>query len=115
MMSSDFEWVFDDEWFHVFNHCFDIREAKVIIDRTPREVESVSVESMRSVLGFMETELRDDLDLSFPMIFATLHFDGRLTHFPIDGWHRVRWAAENGLEELPCVVLTEAETTLIRR
>jgi hypothetical protein len=50
------------------------------------------------------------IDLTFPIILLTL---GDL-HPPIDGWHRITKALTVGVEKIPAVVLTEAESQQVQ-
>jgi hypothetical protein len=94
---------------------FDVRRAKQIISRAPREVRLVDVESIRKRfepgrVGVDMAEIdRLPIDLDFPLILVP-EGEGVLI---IDGWHRVAKAISNQIATLRAVWLTEAEKEAI--
>jgi hypothetical protein len=54
------------------------------------------------------------VDLSRPLIFVTLDFDETLNRLLIDGYHRLTYAYQNGVEELQARVLNVAQSKLVR-
>lgn len=90
---------------------FDIDGAKAIIRATPRNVVSIPIGPLASMLPLIRHDhatggFGSAPDPSFPLILAVL--DG--SYFPIDGWHRIAEAKLRGVMVLPAVMLTEAES-----
>jgi hypothetical protein len=52
------------------------------------------------------------VDLSKPLLIAP--FPNTEGHLPIDGWHRIGRALQEGIDELPGIILTEAESAAVR-
>ena len=57
-----------------------------------------------------EVATSDEVDLEIPIILVPY----RDSFIPIDGWHRIAKAKINRVTELPCVVMTKAETKSIK-
>ena len=68
-----------------------------------------------SWLGFIriDPEIVKKADVSVPIILATMTIAGRKGVFPIDGWHRIARAIQDGLDELPAYVLNKRESDRI--
>lgn len=126
--SSRFDWhVGVAEMFTYFHSRYDVTAAKRIILEKPRVTALIRVEeaapllpdmpdeSVRRTLDFSididwtRVEVGTGIDLSIPIVIAAA---GR-TRIPIDGWHRIARARYLWARELPCVLLTSAETDRI--
>jgi hypothetical protein len=94
---------------------FDVRRAKQLILRTPREVKLVDVASIEkrfepTLVGVDLAEIGQlPIDLGFPLILVP-EGEGVLI---IDGWHRVAKAIEQRVATLRAVWLTVAEKDAI--
>jgi hypothetical protein len=102
----------DTEVFHFGVRSWDVRKSKRLIYKNPREIQSYTVKSVEYLLksGMINTGGDwESSDLSIPLILITTA-DGI---FPIDGWHRIRKAIEEGVVSLPCFQLTEDESKLV--
>lgn len=51
-----------------------------------------------------------EVDLSIPLLVATIQGDDEALYWPIDGWHRIALAHLYGVEKLPAVVLNVKQT-----
>jgi hypothetical protein len=93
---------------------YNVSAAKRIIATKPRKIVMFQARDWRGLAWIMEFsgDYRPDkdCDLSFPCILA--HASGK-AYLPIDGWHRIKKAITDGIETLPAVRLTKAETKLI--
>ena len=128
--SSEVEWLYDtDEMFEFVMSRYDVRKAKEIIHNNPRGVANMRLTGMTSIIpkrhvkrdngqftmspgigvdwGRIDTEI---IDITTPVIVATAK-NGSL--LPIDGWHRIAKAMDQGIEVLPAVLLTREETQQI--
>ena len=127
MSSDEHEWEDRDEFFTFFASRFDVTKAKEIIRDNPRKIMQMGLSGVAKMVtrpkeGSINLMMRIDwekidaaeptYDLNFPVIVAMISDDegGML---PIDGWHRIAKAVEEGREWLPAVVLTEEETKRI--
>jgi hypothetical protein len=115
-MSSDWIWQDEDEEIFDCNGlAFDITKAKEFVTKTPRPIEIVRVDAFSGLIEAVPVRLsakrKAKTDLRVPIFIGTLKNGGRLV---IDGWHRVGRAADEGVAELPAVVLTQEETKKIR-
>lgn len=55
------------------------------------------------------------VDLTKPVILVQLMTrDGAVTPMVIDGWHRIAKAQRQGVAELPCLVLSEEDSELVK-
>lgn len=106
----------------VFNFCslhFDVRKAKQIIVKNPRNLDSVEVKLLDAWVGgktpdgkmYMGVTLHSiakgiEIDLRVPIIWANIEGFS----MPIDGWHRIKKALDTGILTLPVYVLTIAES-----
>jgi len=121
--SETFEWKDNrDEMFTFLTRNFDIDLAKRIIKTNPRNITNVGLSGLKSWVPRSKTSVglikidwdridaeEGNYDLSFPVIIASIEGG----HFPIDGWHRIAKAIEQGVESLPSVMLTPEETEQI--
>lgn len=116
------------ETFNFNGATYDVSMAKEIIRAKPRAIRTFRTEeatpllpdmpdeSMRRTLSFgveidwPRVERGSGIDLSVPVIVVT-NGPNRL---PIDGFHRVARARFLWVRDLPCVILTAAETDRIR-
>jgi len=105
------------ENFGYMGSSWDVREAKRIIHQRSREVIIFNVNSVKYYIesGAIYTDSKkfDKVDLTIPLILITTG-DKESDKFPIDGWHRIRKAIEEGIETLPAYLLTKEETKIIR-
>ena len=123
-MSSDFTWNDTEESFCFLHKSWDVQAAKAIIRDKPREVGMVLVSDLEPFLAKSThtpsggTRIRAgitlDLDLADPSIDLSMPLIGAITKqgnaLPIDGWHRVARAVRDGVDTLPIVFLTKAES-----
>ena len=93
-------------------YVWSVTKAKEIVEERPREITrfnpleyGYTAEHIRSEYPGFEREHAVGADLSKPVIF--LLFSG--AHLFLDGWHRLYHAVSEGVESLPCYVLTEEE------
>lgn len=100
------------EQFCISGYVFDVNIAKDILIQTARPNSLVKMADLKSLAGFISTEETDkEINLNVPLIIAQFTTaDGHQQVLPIDGWHRIKKAIKDGLETLPCVVLTARET-----
>ena len=97
-----------------------VKLALEIIAAEPRDTIDIEVPGLKdgawSVFGnravVNEQWALKNADLSKPLIVVNLAEDG---HLVIDGWHRLRRAACEGLRTLPAYELTVAEEASIRK
>lgn len=108
---------------------FSVDQAKEFIRTNPRPIISYPINLATPYLGaFMGVQddgkrhMKDSEEMRFPLIIgrmtmgarrATKNRKARTLHpwiIPLDGWHRIATAKDLGLEFLPAVLLTEAET-----
>lgn len=102
---------------------FDIDAAKRILIKKPRAIEQLTIAQVRDLvhprtgihafrvpIDWERIDTDATIDLSVPVIIADLG----PTCFPIDGWHRIAKAVDQGLESIPCVVLTTRETKAVK-
>jgi hypothetical protein len=108
------------ETFHFLNWYVDVQKAKLLLASKKRpttgqmnisDVAKLIGEPGKYVLGIGVSwdRVQNDasINLEVPVILAyTPH--GEL--FPIDGWHRIAKAKLQGVEKLPCVVLSRADS-----
>lgn len=103
MLSSEIDWHDGEEYYQFLLRAYDVNKARRLIEAKPREVQKVNVTKIP--VGFHNQ--RDvEVDLEIPLILVTLED----THWPIDGWHRIKDAQEQNIDELPCVILDEEES-----
>lgn len=134
--SADFEWKNEEEYYTFLGNTFDVKKAKEIIRKKPRQLIVVDItEIAKSVVRPVKTvdengkeytrytighnvdwnKIDDDetaIDLEMPVILAQIKEPKSKEVFAwlIDGWHRVAKANEKGLVSLPGVLLTLPET-----
>ena len=129
--SSEFKWHYDvSEMFEFVMSRWDVRMAKAIIHETPRPVLKMSLEGLKSVVperpvaqenGLLTMHPgisvdwdkidSEEIDLSIPVIVVTRKNGSTL---PIDGWHRIAKAMDQGIGSLPAVLLNEEETERVQ-
>jgi hypothetical protein len=122
---KDLVWNDTPEVFELFRNAYDIAAAKQILRAKKKlQVGTVEVSQVQQWIGEpgkltlgigidwdkLEKEW-DSLDLSFPIIVATIKV-GQL--FPIDGWHRLAKAKRAGIQTLPAVCLNRRDTCKIQ-
>lgn len=126
--SSDFSWRLEEEYFHFVSRRYNVKKAKEIIVKTPREVDVMGLSGVANMVqrpkrneqgqivsfsiggisvDWDRIDTTNEIDLDFPTILAN-HGNG--DYLPIDGWHRIAKAVDMGQESLPVVVLSEEET-----
>lgn len=116
------------ETFNFNGASYDVSAAKEIISSKPRVIRTFRTEeaapllpdmpdeSVRRTLSFgvhidwHRVEMGTQIDLSIPVIVVT----NGVHRLPIDGFHRVARARLLWVRDLPCVILTAAETDRIR-
>lgn len=116
--SKDFVWDLEEwETFDFLVRRFDVRAAKRVIVAKPRKIVQVKVHDLEGLLNWIgiHKSARTEPDLDFPIILATIRVEGKNSHLPIDGWHRISVASRNGVPTLPAVILTKKETDGIMR
>jgi hypothetical protein len=92
-----------------------------MIKENPRPLIIVPVDKDTAECGLIGTreDRLKDLDMSFPVIVATFNEAYKRQfgngHMLIDGWHRYKRAAREGIEHVPGVRLTEEETFKVMR
>jgi hypothetical protein len=107
--SSAFAWdTRTPERFHMLNLCFDVRAAKRAVADSPRGVVPLDVASLRRLSSHIRRLGTAPVNLEIPLVVATT----RHGHTVIDGWRRIAAAIREGLDTLPCVILTTFETKL---
>jgi hypothetical protein len=98
-----------EEHFELMGHAWDIRAAKQILAAKPRKLVQLPVANLATMS--VSTQAADGTpDTTIPVILGTLKSGSNL---PLDGWHRIRMAHAAGLETIPAVILTKAETAKI--
>ncbi len=120
MTSENVRWLFWPEEFHFGKHTYDITAAKFILSKKPRPIKPLVLADFASKVGRKgapgliridwRKALKTNTDTT-PVIVVQV--DGEL--LPIDGWHRIAKALSSGVETLPCVLLTVAETKKVIR
>lgn len=106
------------ERFCFLGRVFDVRAAKRLIDCARRSVLSVKVAQAATLLGVIriDEELVGKADPNVPIILGTFSAEGEGDcYMPIDGWHRIKRAAADGLDSIPAVLLTADETRRVQR
>ena len=101
------------EDFSYGGRAWDVRKAKRILYKNPRPKVMFPVRSVKSYIdhGLINTGRNyRDADLNIPLILISSRGDDVSGQFPIDGWHRIRKALENGVKELPAYVLNGEES-----
>jgi hypothetical protein len=128
--SDSITWTPSGETFSFLFTEWDVDAAKAIIQAKPRRIERIAVSDLEPFLGkqtrtesgglviragiLTSTERVDTdetIDLAVPLIAA---FTKQGNALPIDGWHRVAKAVALGVETLPIVFLTKAESQRVR-
>lgn len=116
MRSDEVTWnIARAEQFRLLGAAWSVTAAKEILVAVPREVHHVEVMALRGLLGLIHTDEHAawDADLSVPLIAVQDEsFHGGV--LVIDGWHRVHRATMEGMDALPCVVLTLEESRSAR-
>ncbi len=98
----------DKEIFNFGTRSWDVRYAKRIIYKNPREIKQYDVNRSKYLLnGMINTGGKwEQADLNIPIILITTEQG----EFPIDGWHRIKKAIENNIITLPSITLTIEES-----
>jgi hypothetical protein len=129
--SDSIAWAMMDETFTFMWSEWDVDAAKAIVQAKPRKIERIAVDRLEPFLskrtphetgtgftiraGIVTDEIRINTDetisLDVPLIVAITPEGNAL---PIDGWHRVAKAVALGVETLPLVYLTKAESKRVR-
>jgi hypothetical protein len=115
---------------------FDVTVAAFLVRAAPRPEQTLDVEPWARAYGLLpapagsprtipligpgpdfDPQYAMGTDLDNPLIIASVTTDGTGPPYPllIDGCHRLYKAARLGREQLPCFVLTVAETLAIRQ
>jgi len=125
--SDSVEWRDTSEVFQFASNQWDVAQAKELIrTKRPRKINTMDISGVAALVGKppvdgkfsihigitvnWEVAASDDVDLEVPIILVPY----RDSFIPIDGWHRIAKAVLKGITELPCVVMTLAETRLIK-
>ncbi len=125
--SDSIEWRDTPETFQFARNQWDVAQAKELIrSKRSRKVATMAISGVADLVGKPPVDgefsihigvtvnwdlaASDDVDLNIPIILVPY----RDSFIPIDGWHRIAKAVRKGVAELPCVVLTKAETKLIK-
>lgn len=118
----------EQETFQFMAAAFDVRAAKQILaDRAeagkPHEVGEIQVTDVSSWVGepgklvmgigvdWDRVQHDPTIDLTVPVVLA---YTKGGSFLPIDGWHRIAKAKLAGIEKLPAVALTKAESKRCR-
>lgn len=104
------------EHFSLLHLVFDVRAAKRILAAKKRLMVKVfNPQDWVCQANQIECNnaLDDSIDLTVPVIVASVTLKGGVFSMPIDGWHRIKKAISLGVSELPYVELTAAETKKI--
>ena len=100
-----------EEKFHYYMNSWDIREAKRLLYKNPRDKNKFDVNSVKNMATGgsinIDPELAMKSDLNVPLIVLS---DG----LPIDGWHRIYRAVKEDVDFLPAYVLTDEEEKIIK-
>lgn len=115
-LKSDIDLV-QTETFYYRMGAWDVREAKRIIYQNPRPTKPFPVDSVKYYVNSGSIAIGErykQANLSIPLILISTNGDKESGQFPIDGWHRIKKALEDGIETLPSYVLTEEESKKIR-
>jgi len=109
------EWHDSEETFTFMAHSFDVGAAKRILREKGESalVLPLPVQSAATFLGFIGIDPVEDwstINLDVPVILVTV----KGSHLPIDGWHRITKALNEGRETIPCVILDEKETKKVQ-
>lgn len=113
MDSSTITWDIDrKETFIIFNTEFDVQKAKKLITSKPRLVSNITVDNLKLIAAWplIWPRVLNSANLQIPIIMITI---GRGL-FPIDGWHRIHKAIKTGIDSLPYVALSAAETIKVQ-
>ena len=128
--SDSITWTYAEEMFSFLTSDWDVDAAKRIIAAKPRKIERIDTHVCEPFLsrrmatpgggltiraGILTNSERvandASIDLTIPLIVAHTKQGNAL---PIDGWHRVAKAVALGVEKLPVVYLTKAESKRVR-
>lgn len=125
--SDSIEWQDTPEVFLFGRSQWDVAQAKELIrTKRPRKIGNMDISGVAALVGKPPVDgeitislgirvdwgkaASDDVDLNIPVILVPY----RDSYLPIDGWHRIAKAILKGVTELPCVVMTKAETKLFK-
>jgi hypothetical protein len=128
--SADLTWNLDqEEYYNLLTLNFDVREAKRIIAKKPRDIRPMALDGVKGMVArpyvdehgvihatighnvdWEKIDKDDEIDIDFPVIAALIKVKGEVMVWPIDGWHRIAKAVAKGLTSVPCVVLNQRET-----
>ena len=108
-----------NEDFHYMNLSWDVREAKRILYKKPRQIINFPIKGVEYFInsGAIATfnKYMDKVDIKIPIIvISVINSDKSIGYFPIDGWHRIRKAIEENIETLPAYVLTVEESKQLK-
>jgi len=98
----------DDEYFNIFAIVFNVTKAKRFLPT--HEQDTFTPNEGWSNFVHVDEKHYPTVDLSLPCIFGTIILDDKKAHYLIDGHHRNKKALEEKVKELPCIVLSVAET-----
>jgi hypothetical protein len=102
--------VIKSETFYYGVRSWDVREAKRILHKTPRSTIQYPTIKAKSSLESGEiatfNEYLEKADVNFPVILITTEHG----QFPIDGWHRLQKAIDQGVETVPAYILNQSES-----
>lgn len=115
-MSTFTDW--DTETFEHFiflSATYDVRAAKRILAKKPRESVGMNPSDLAAFAGAIGGEGPDPakVNLEVPVILVTRKVPGKkgeVYNLPIDGWNRIRKALASGVAEIPAVILTLSES-----
>ena len=127
-MSDQYEWKDSYETFDFLVRSFDVNKARKFIINSPRKIIQMGLSGVAKLVPRERTRTNEDgtmsmtmglridwdridaeesaYNLSFPVIIANINGD----YLPIDGWHRIAKAVDQGIDHLPAVILSADET-----
>lgn len=99
------------EYFELFGHVWDVSRAKELIKGRPADG-MIDTKTFKSYFGgiAINEEHAKKADLTKPIIIGKVKEWG----FPIDGWHRLYRAYQEGIREVPYIKLTSKEDKACR-
>ena len=127
LKSDSIEWQGTSELFLFEGNQWDVDQAKELIrTKRPRKIRTMDISGVSALIGKPPVDGKgtinlgvavawnraasDEIDLKVPVILVPY----RDSYLPIDGWHRIAKAVLKGITELPCVIMTRAETKLFK-
>lgn len=89
---------------------YNIDLAKEEAARPRAKVTTFSTQVAAKLIGFIRinADHAKTVDLTCPILIATIRVDGKDWSLPIDGYHRIQRALDEGVHTLPAIVLSLA-------